>query len=273
MLPWDREILALAATGLTNAEIGARMHIAAGTVQRRMCDLYPTLGVRNRAAAVHAAGRLGLLPDNGPEATAVEPDTPRPNRRASVLVIEHGDATRAGLMLALRDRHWVAVLGGCGRSGDIALLVRRLRPDIALVGGDTTQQSIVLCRALADDSPATSILMVEDLAPPGEAVLRASGASGTVLRGWPHERCAAAAHALWAAVPPATEESAQTDVSAREREVLEMLITGATNREIATRLGLSPHTVKQHTSSIYRKLGVRNRAEASGTVHADRLAG
>ena len=38
--------------------------------------------------------------------------------------------------------------------------------------------------------------------------------------------------------------------------------SGATNREIAARLYLSPHTVKEHTSAIYRKLEVRNRAEA-----------
>ena len=45
-----------------------------------------------------------------------------------------------------------------------------------------------------------------------------------------------------------------------------MLVTGATNAEIAGRLGLSPHTVKQHTRSIYRKLGVRNRAAAAGLL-------
>ena len=41
-----------------------------------------------------------------------------------------------------------------------------------------------------------------------------------------------------------------------------LIATGATNAEIAQRLFLSPHTVKEHTSSLYRKLGVRNRAEA-----------
>jgi ATP/maltotriose-dependent transcriptional regulator MalT len=51
-------------------------------------------------------------------------------------------------------------------------------------------------------------------------------------------------------------------LSEREREVLEAIASGATNREIAGELFLSPHTVKEHTSALYRKLGVRNRAEA-----------
>ena len=44
--------------------------------------------------------------------------------------------------------------------------------------------------------------------------------------------------------------------------MLELIASGATNREIAGSLFLSPHTVKEHTSSLYRKLEVRNRAEA-----------
>ncbi|MBO0769427.1 MAG: response regulator transcription factor, partial [Solirubrobacterales bacterium] len=48
----------------------------------------------------------------------------------------------------------------------------------------------------------------------------------------------------------------------REREVLGLIAEGATNAEIAQRLYLSPHTIKEHTSGLYRKLGARNRAEA-----------
>jgi DNA-binding NarL/FixJ family response regulator len=51
-------------------------------------------------------------------------------------------------------------------------------------------------------------------------------------------------------------------VSPRERDVLAAFAAGATNPAIARELGLSPNTVKQHASSIFRKLGVRNRAEA-----------
>jgi ATP/maltotriose-dependent transcriptional regulator MalT len=51
-------------------------------------------------------------------------------------------------------------------------------------------------------------------------------------------------------------------LSDRERTVLELMASGATNPEIAEQLHLSRHTVKEHTSAVYRKLGVRNRTEA-----------
>jgi two-component system response regulator DesR len=60
--------------------------------------------------------------------------------------------------------------------------------------------------------------------------------------------------------PPAEGEGIL--LSVREREVLERVAGGETNREIAEALHLSPHTVKEHTSALYRKLDVRNRAEA-----------
>ena len=51
-------------------------------------------------------------------------------------------------------------------------------------------------------------------------------------------------------------------LSRREREILELIASGATNREIAQRLHLSAHTVKDYTGSVYKKMAVRNRAEA-----------
>ncbi len=51
-------------------------------------------------------------------------------------------------------------------------------------------------------------------------------------------------------------------LSDRERSVLALMASGATNPEIAAELHLSKHTIKEHTSAVYRKLGVRNRTEA-----------
>ncbi len=52
------------------------------------------------------------------------------------------------------------------------------------------------------------------------------------------------------------------DQRAGVRGVARLLQSGATNREIAMELGIQPGTVRNHTSSIYDKLGVRNRLEA-----------
>ncbi|HEX2284479.1 MAG TPA: LuxR C-terminal-related transcriptional regulator, partial [Mycobacterium sp.] len=52
-------------------------------------------------------------------------------------------------------------------------------------------------------------------------------------------------------------------LSAREQEVLTLLAAGCTNREIAERLVVSPHTVARHIEHIYAKLGVSNRAAAA----------
>jgi DNA-binding NarL/FixJ family response regulator len=64
--------------------------------------------------------------------------------------------------------------------------------------------------------------------------------------------------------PPPDEES----LTPREQEVMDLLIQGASNREIADRLFLSDKTVKQHMSKILRKLGVRSRSQA--IIHAVR---
>lgn len=49
----------------------------------------------------------------------------------------------------------------------------------------------------------------------------------------------------------------------RESEVLELISLGWTNAQVAARLGITVHAVKFHLASVFRKLGVRNRTEAS----------
>ena len=61
-------------------------------------------------------------------------------------------------------------------------------------------------------------------------------------------------------------------LSARQREILEMLVEGLSNAEIAGRLYLSESTIKQHLRGAYKVLGVRNRTEAAKTVR-DHLRG
>lgn len=61
---------------------------------------------------------------------------------------------------------------------------------------------------------------------------------------------------------------ADDTLSAREREILSLVARGLRAPEVATLLGISPHTVRDHIKSIYRKLDVSSRAEA--TLEAQR---
>jgi DNA-binding NarL/FixJ family response regulator len=56
------------------------------------------------------------------------------------------------------------------------------------------------------------------------------------------------------------------ELSARQREILEMVVEGLSNAEIAWRLYLSESTIKQHLRAVYKELGVCNRTEAAKTM-------
>jgi DNA-binding NarL/FixJ family response regulator len=63
--------------------------------------------------------------------------------------------------------------------------------------------------------------------------------------------------------PSASVEPTKDVLSAREVEVLGLVAEGLTDQEVAQRLYLSPRTIGQHLSSVYRKLGVRSRTAAT----------
>jgi DNA-binding NarL/FixJ family response regulator len=259
-IPREREILRLVGAGLTNAEIGASLYLAPGTIKHHMLGLYDKLGAPNRAAAVHAARRLGVLADHRTEQVVAE-GAPA-GAHVSVLVADPDDVRRAGLLLALHGRAWVTAASGARDVGDALAAVERMAPDVALVAGTE------LSRALSAIGVRT--LLVRDDEADSSAELREAGAMGAVRQWWTSERLAdAVARGCLPAHPRvatgssvAAGASAPDPVSPREREVLVAFATGATNPAIAADLGLSPNTVKQHASSIFRKLGVRNRAEA-----------
>jgi DNA-binding CsgD family transcriptional regulator len=62
-------------------------------------------------------------------------------------------------------------------------------------------------------------------------------------------------------------------LSARERQVAELLIDGASNKAIARSLDISVHTAKFHVAAVLEKLGARNRADAVAIVLRERLVG
>ena len=65
--------------------------------------------------------------------------------------------------------------------------------------------------------------------------------------------------------------AADDDLTAREREILQLVSDGLTNGQIARELWVTEQTVKFHLSNVYRKLGVSNRTQASRYAHVNGL--
>jgi two-component system response regulator DesR len=152
------------------------------------------------------------------------------------------------------------------RSGAEALsLLGSVQPDVALVDLFLAGESGAdVCASIRKASPSTRVLLISGAGRMSAAAARAAGASGFVSKDSDAGELARAVRrvGLGMTVFAPTSEQPAPPLSEREREVLDLIAAGSTNREIAQTLFLSPHTVKEHTSALYRKLNARNRAEA-----------
>jgi two-component system response regulator DesR len=187
------------------------------------------------------------------------------DRRLRVLVVDDHDVVHWGFRLMLGEQPWVERFLSA-RSGDEAEeLARRYEPHVALVDLFLAGESgAEVCERLRAVSPVTRVLLISGAGRISPSAARAAGASGFVSKDWEAGDVARAVRmvGLGMTVFEPQREAPAALLSDREREVLDLIAQGATNPEIASRLFLSPHTVKEHTSSLYRKLKVRNRAEA-----------
>jgi two-component system, NarL family, response regulator YdfI len=197
-----------------------------------------------------------------------------------VFIVAPSPFARSGLENLLASRG-VAVMGS---SPNLELLEEQIldtEPDAILVDASGERSETVLDAIVASDL-ATEIpmLVLLDHAPPGwiADALRA-GVRSILPAAVSADQLAAALEAaisglfivhpaeLSAMLPassPAPSPVAELaePLTPREREVLQMLASGLANKEIASKLSISDHTVKFHVTSILGKLGASTRTEA-----------
>jgi DNA-binding NarL/FixJ family response regulator len=185
--------------------------------------------------------------------------------RLRVLVVDDHDVVHWGMRLLLGSQPWVERCLAA-RSGAEALeLTRRFEPNVALVDLFLAGESGAdVCAAIRAQSPRTRVLFISGAGRMSPAAAKAAGASGFVSKDLEASELARAVQLVGSGQTLFPTKSTQPEplLTEREREVLELIAAGETNAEIAARLYLSPHTIKEHTSALYRKLGARNRAEA-----------
>ena len=196
--------------------------------------------------------------------------------RLRVLVVDDHEVVRWGFRLLLGGQPWAERCLGAEDGDEALALAHRYDPHVALVDlflGGSSGADVAL--RLRETSPRMRVLLLSGAGRISERAARAAGASGFVLKDQPAREICAAVRTVargGTAFAASAGDAVGERLTTREREVLELLADGATNREIAGRLVLSPHTVKEHTSALYRKLGVRNRAEAARRAHELGLA-
>jgi DNA-binding NarL/FixJ family response regulator len=188
-----------------------------------------------------------------------------PDRKLRVLVVDDHDVVHWGFRVLLVEQPWVERCLAARTGAEALELVRIFEPHVALVDLFLAGESgAELCESIRKASPSTRVLLISGAGRMSAAAARAAGASGFVSKDMEAAEIAAAVRMVGLGMTmfsPKAEQPAPL-LSGREHEVLDLIAAGSTNREIAETLYLSPHTVKEHTSSLYRKLRARNRAEA-----------
>jgi DNA-binding NarL/FixJ family response regulator len=123
-----------------------------------------------------------------------------------------------------------------------------------------------ICERLHAVRPGVRVLLISGAGQISHRAAAACGASGFVSKDWRGSDIVRAVGMIATGKSVFEEETggaeADPGLSERERQVLTLVAAGATNREIAAELHLSPYTVKEYASTLYRKLEVRNRLEA-----------
>ncbi len=188
-----------------------------------------------------------------------------PDRRLRVLVVDDHDVVHWGFRVLLGEQPWVERCLAARTGAEALALTRTFEPHVALVDLFLSDESgAELCYSIRKTCASTRVLLISGAGRMSPAAARAAGASGFVSKDLEAAEIAAAVRMVGLGMTtfaPKAEQPAPL-LTEREREVLDLIAAGSTNREIAERLYLSPHTVKEHTSTLYRKLRARNRAEA-----------
>jgi DNA-binding NarL/FixJ family response regulator len=195
-----------------------------------------------------------------------------PEEALRVLIVDDHAVVQWGFKVLLGRQRWVERCVVASDPEEAVAAAEKHRPHVALVDLFLGERSgAELCEAIRSASPSTRVLLISGVGWISPQAARTAGASGFVSKDWSADEVAMAVRMVGKGMTVfgRQEEAPSTPLSEREREVLALIAAGATNREIAERLFLSPHTVKEHASSLYRKLGVKNRAEAAR--HAERL--
>jgi DNA-binding NarL/FixJ family response regulator len=202
-----------------------------------------------------------------------------------ILVADDNFLVRLGLGAVLNAQSGMTVIAEAGNGRQAVELFRQHAPDIVLMDlRMPLMTGVQATRAIRSEYPGARIIVLTTY-DGDEDIYRAlqAGARAYLLKDVLREDLLAAIRAVHAGqrhIPPAVaarlaERLPLSDLTARELEVLALIVKGMSNSEIGAALTISTGTVKIHVNNILSKLGVSDRTQAAttalqrGIVHLD----
>jgi DNA-binding NarL/FixJ family response regulator len=181
-----------------------------------------------------------------------------------IMVVDDHAVIQVGLRALLGRQDWVHRCLPAFNTEEAVAVAMKYEPHLALIDVFVGAESgLDVCRTVKRVRPQMEVILMSGRDPISPGVARAAGAIGFISKSWSPAVLLEAVHqAACGKLVFKGGQAREARLTRRETDVLEQIAAGATNPQAAVALKLSPHTVKQHTSSLYRKLEARNRTEA-----------
>ena len=204
-----------------------------------------------------------------------------------VVIVDDHLMVRRGLATFLKVSQNLELVGEADSGESAIQLCAKLQPDVVLM--DMVMQNMdgaAATRLIRKQCPSTQIIALTSFK--DEILVKSAlqaGAISYLLKGVSASELAQAIRAAYAGRPTISAEATEAliqaasqnvelgpDLTEREHEVLLLMVEGLNNTQIASRLTVSPSTIKSHVSSILAKLGVASRTEAVALALRHKLA-
>jgi two-component system, NarL family, response regulator LiaR len=200
------------------------------------------------------------------------------NAPIRLLIVDDHSVVREGLRAFLRLQEGIEVVGEAAGADEAVRVAGTSSPDVVLLDlvmpeGD----GIGAIRRLLEVAPGVRVLVLTSFADDAQIFAAiAAGAAGYLLKDVDPQALADGirdVHAGRPALHPSvaarlmrhtgSPRPAYNDLTARERDVLTLMVEGLANKQIAQRLGIGEKTIKTHVSRVLAKLGVTDRTQAA----------